>query len=115
MKVHGTGAPACPSTSPSGYATCDLALGPGGEPHEGLCYCEDGADPVVGGQVLWCRCGWAGDGPHPCHGRAYSCRAPASHRFYDARPAAVAGVQVKLQVSETWACDACWAKFAGAA
>lgn len=58
-----------------------------------------------------CRCGHEGTGPHPCHGSGYQCRAPASSRLYNARPVALSGIQFKLGVSETWACDACWAEF----
>jgi hypothetical protein len=59
-----------------------------------------------------CRCGHEGDGPHPCHARAYTCRKPAKQRFYNARPAALAGVQMKFTADETWACDECWAALA---
>lgn len=57
---------------------------------------------------LGCRCGHSGDGPHPCHAKAYGCRKPATLRFYGARPVALAGVQMKLEMSDTWACDECW-------
>lgn len=59
-----------------------------------------------------CRCGYDGVGDHPCHGRAYSCKRPASQRFYDPRPVSLAGVQMKFQVSDTWACNDCWTTFA---
>lgn len=59
-----------------------------------------------------CRCGHAGDGPHPCHFNAYTCRKPAARRFYDPYPAALSGFQMKLVVSETWACEECWVAFA---
>lgn len=62
-----------------------------------------------------CRCGWDGDGPHPCHGDGYRCRAPAERRYYVPGPASLAGVQMKLSMAETWACDACWARFQDAA
>lgn len=55
-----------------------------------------------------CRCGWDGQGEHPCHGNNNTCRKPAKRRLYDARPVALAGVQMKFQASETFACDACW-------
>lgn len=58
-----------------------------------------------------CRCGHEGGELHPCHGKAYTCRAPAKRRFYAPRFVALAGVQMKFQVSETWACDRCWAWF----
>jgi len=63
-----------------------------------------------------CRCGWStGDAHHPCHGRGYACRAPATQRFYGAHAVALAGVQMKVAVIETWACDACWAAYTAAA
>lgn len=58
-----------------------------------------------------CRCGHDGNGPHPCHMSVYSCRKPATQRFYNPRPVALAGVQMKLEMDETWACDECWAAF----
>jgi len=58
-----------------------------------------------------CRCGWDGQGAHPCHGKGYTCKAPAKPRLYALRPAAVAGVQMKLEASHTFACDACWGWF----
>ena len=62
-----------------------------------------------------CRCGWrpTEDHPpeHPCHAKAYQCRKPARQRFYNARPVALSGMQMKLQVTDTWACDECWAEF----
>lgn len=58
-----------------------------------------------------CRCGHDGQGPHPCHAKAYTCRQPATQRFYNARPAALAGMQMKLVCDDTWACDGCWAEF----
>jgi hypothetical protein len=58
-----------------------------------------------------CRCGFDGNGPHPCHNNGYSCRKPAAQRFYNPTPVALAGVQMKLEMSETWACDECWAGF----
>ena len=54
-----------------------------------------------------CRCGYDGTGPHPCHGMGYTCRRPAKLRLYNAKPSALAGVQMKLVVTETWACDEC--------
>jgi hypothetical protein len=61
-----------------------------------------------------CRCGHAGDGPHPCHAKGYRCGAPATQRFYNAQRVALAGMQPKLQVQETWACDACWESYKAA-
>lgn len=58
-----------------------------------------------------CRCGYDGTGHHPCHGQGYTCRKPAKQRFYNARPAHLAGMQMKLSVDDTWACDACWDEF----
>jgi len=55
-----------------------------------------------------CRCGHTGEGPHPCHGRAYTCRKPARERFYGARMAALAGVQMKVVCQRTFACEECW-------
>lgn len=60
-----------------------------------------------------CRCGHTGDGPHPCHGRAYTCRRPAQERFYALHMTALAGAQMKLGASETWARDECWAEYRG--
>lgn len=58
-----------------------------------------------------CRCGHTGDGPHPCHGDGYRCRAPARHRLYAARLLSLAGMQPKVGATDTWACDSCWAEF----
>lgn len=58
-----------------------------------------------------CRCGHDGQGPHPCHAKAYECRKPATQRFYNAQPVALSGMQMKLQVQDTWACDECWEEF----
>jgi hypothetical protein len=61
--------------------------------------------------VSACRCGHDGTGPHPCHFNGYTCGKPATQRFYNARPAALAGLQMKVVCDETWACDAHWAEF----
>lgn len=58
-----------------------------------------------------CRCGWDGVGDHPCHGDQYQCKKPAKQRFYNPYPTALSGFQMKLGVSETWACDRCWEEF----
>lgn len=59
-----------------------------------------------------CRCGWNGQGGHPCHGQAYECRKPARERFYEPHKRySLAGVQTKFSMSQTWACDECWATF----
>lgn len=57
-----------------------------------------------------CRCGHprSSKHPHPCHGQAHRCRQPATQRFYGPRLVALAGMQAKLEVSDTWACDTCW-------
>lgn len=62
-----------------------------------------------------CRCGHVGDGPHPCHGKSYTCGKPALRRFYDPRLPCLAGAQTKVTVNETWACDPCWEAWAGRA
>lgn len=59
-----------------------------------------------------CRCGHQGSGPHPCHGKAYTCGAPAKPRLVSTGPAALAGMQLKFSAYETWACDDCWQTFA---
>lgn len=59
-----------------------------------------------------CRCGHSGADPHPCHGEAYTCRKPATFRVYAPRVVSLTGVQMKCEVSGTYACDACWAAFA---
>lgn len=43
----------------------------------------------------------------------YRCRQPAKQRFYNPRPVALAGFQSKVEMSETWACDDCWAQMQG--
>lgn len=60
-----------------------------------------------------CRCGHptGSTAPHPCHMDGYTCRKPATQRFYNPTPSALAGMQMKLAVSETWACDRCWEGF----
>jgi hypothetical protein len=60
-----------------------------------------------------CRCGYTGDGPHPCHADGYACGKPAQARYYDPNPGqwSLAGMQLKLSVTETWACDGCWDAF----
>jgi hypothetical protein len=58
-----------------------------------------------------CRCGWNGEGDHPCHYGAYTCGKPATQRFYNARPVCLAGAQLKFGVMETWACDDHWAEW----
>lgn len=60
-----------------------------------------------------CRCGFdeSESGDHPCHARGYTCRKPAKLRFYGPKTVALAGVQLKFEVSSTWACDECWEKY----
>lgn len=64
-----------------------------------------------------CRCGWDGQGEHPCHyprvgGVSYSCKRPAKRRFYEpTKLYSLPGMQMKMSVSETFACDECWATF----
>lgn len=58
-----------------------------------------------------CRCGHDGGDIHPCHGDEYRCRKPATLRWYGARAIALAGMQMKLECSDTWACDDCWRLF----
>ena len=58
-----------------------------------------------------CRCGHEDGDPHPCHGRAYTCRKPATHRIYAPYVTCLAGVQMKLGAYDTWACDECWSEF----
>lgn len=53
-----------------------------------------------------CRCGWDGTDPHPCHWDAYRCRKPAREFFYEpSKRYSLAGVQPKLSVTSTWACE----------
>lgn len=59
-----------------------------------------------------CRCGYnTSNDYHPCHGNGYTCKKPAKPRFYNPKLVALAGVQTKFQVSETYACDDCWENF----
>lgn len=59
-----------------------------------------------------CRCGWDGQGEHPCHGRNYTCRKLALHRFYTpSLRFALAGQAMKFVTQDTWACDECWEDF----
>ncbi len=58
-----------------------------------------------------CRCGYSGEGDHPCHAEGYTCGKSAKQRFYNPRPVALSGFQMKLQVEETWACDEHWESF----
>ena len=58
-----------------------------------------------------CRCGYNGEGDHPCHGNGYACRKPATRRFYSPRMVGLAGMQFKVQMTDTWACDECWQAF----
>lgn len=65
-----------------------------------------------------CRCGrYAGSGVHLCHGSAggvtkYTCLNAGSVRYYTPTwRFALAGVQPKLSVVETVACNVCWVAF----
>lgn len=59
-----------------------------------------------------CRCGWDGQGDHPCHGNGYRCRQPAKARYYEPHlNYSLAGAQMKMSMAQTFACDACWDEF----
>ena len=59
-----------------------------------------------------CRCGWDGEGDHPCHGKLYSCKKPAERRFYaPSMRFALAGARLKFSTRETFACAECWEWF----
>ena len=59
-----------------------------------------------------CRCGWSVVGDHPCHGKGYECKKPAKVRYYEPHSRySLAGMQLKLSVVETFACDECWEAF----
>ena len=59
-----------------------------------------------------CRCGYVeGTGPHPCHYNGYTCRKPATFRLYGLYLPCLAGVQMKLGASGTWACAEHWSSF----
>lgn len=62
-----------------------------------------------------CRCGHTNGStdPHPCHMDGYTCRKPATQRFYNPTMSALAGMQLKFTVAETWACNSCWDGFKG--
>lgn len=60
---------------------------------------------------MTCRCGHDGEGPHPCHFNLYTCRKPAVLRLYNPAAVALAGMQMKVQMTETWACEECWLLF----
>jgi len=60
-----------------------------------------------------CRCGHRLDStdPHPCHGDEYRCKKPAKQYFYNPTLPALAGMQMKVTVVDTWACEECWEAF----
>lgn len=58
-----------------------------------------------------CRCSWNGEGEHPCHAKEYTCKKPATQRFYNPHLTSLAGMQMKFGVYDTWACDECWNDF----
>lgn len=62
----------------------------------------------MSGDPKTCRCGHTGEGEHPCHFAGYTCRKPATQRFYNPRAVALAGAQMKFDVQSTWACDEHW-------
>lgn len=64
--------------------------------------------------MIACRCGWAGEADHPCHGAGYTCRKPAKQRFYRPRLVALSGITMKVEVTDTWACDGCWSAYLSA-
>lgn len=60
-----------------------------------------------------CRCGFVDNNTgqsHPCHYANYTCKKPATRRFFGANQASLAGMQMKLSAYETWSCDDCWEK-----
>ena len=59
-----------------------------------------------------CRCGWDGNGEHPCHGRGYTCGRPAKARYYEpSKMYSLAGAQPKFCAQQTYACEECWESF----
>lgn len=59
-----------------------------------------------------CRCGYSGlEENHWCHFANYTCKKPAKIRFYNPHLVSLAGVQLKFEVVDTWACDECWEIF----
>lgn len=59
-----------------------------------------------------CRCGYSGkDDEHPCHGDGYVCKNPSLQRFYSPKIVSLAGMQMKFDICDTWACDECWDSF----
>ncbi len=61
--------------------------------------------------MLKCRCGYEGVGDHPCHAKLYTCRKSAEQRFYNPKIVSLAGIQMKLEVTDTWACNECWEEY----
>ena len=59
-----------------------------------------------------CRCGWDGTGAHPCH-RCHT-RPGRSRLYAPTMRFSLAGMQPKLSVRDTNACDECWVPFAKA-
>ena len=60
---------------------------------------------------MGCRCNRETERSHLCHGQGYTCPNLGKMRLYQMQPVSLAGMQMKLQVQQTIACDACWAKF----
>lgn len=59
-----------------------------------------------------CRCGYKpGDPFHPCHHGGYTCKKPGVERYVPLGLAALPGMQMKMSVYQTWACDQHWAEY----
>lgn len=59
-----------------------------------------------------CRCGYAGEGEHPCHrciNKGGEVR--PGKRIFVTYPAALAGMQMKLAAYESYACEPCREEF----
>lgn len=56
-----------------------------------------------------CRCGFEGAGIHLCHRCG---KVEGKLRYYaNYPPSSLAGMQMKLGVTESYGCDACWEQF----
>lgn len=58
-----------------------------------------------------CRCGWDGQGEHPCHHGGYACGRPSKPRLVLLGWSRLPGMQLKASAYETFACDEHWAEF----
>lgn len=58
-----------------------------------------------------CRCGWDGQGDHPCHAGKYTCGKPGTERVIAGGWAVLAGNHPKLDAYVTYACDEHWKIF----